>query len=94
MRKPELEKQMFSHIQKWEQTSLSQKDYCKEQGIKMHIFSYWLDKYRKQFSKNNDFVQINGLNTKGDIHLHFPNGVELILPDHTPVEYLKSLIKI
>ena len=94
MKKPELEKQMFCHIQKWEQTNLSQRAYCKEQGIKMHIFSYWLDKYRRKSVKNNEFIEINGLSANSGIQLHYPNGVELILPAHISVEYLKRLIQI
>ena len=37
-----------SHIAQWQASSLSQAEYCKEHGIKPHIFSY----YKKKFSSD------------------------------------------
>ena len=39
---------MQGHIAKWQASNLTQSAYCKEYGIKPHIFSY----YKKKFSSD------------------------------------------
>ena len=41
------------HIENWKASGVSQANYCKQQGIKPHIFSY----YKKKFSSIPDTVK-------------------------------------
>lgn len=92
MKKPELEKQMYDHIDHWKQSGLSQKAYCSQHGLVHHQFVYWVSKRRKSQLPSSDFVTLSMPEVKGDIQLRLPNGVEINLPASTPVAYLKALI--
>jgi hypothetical protein len=45
---PRSSTQMFPLILEWEQSNLSQKEFCISRGIKSHIFWYWLRRYRER----------------------------------------------
>ncbi len=42
----EAQQQMFSMIASWQQSGLTQKDYCEQHSIRYHVFHYWYKKYR------------------------------------------------
>lgn len=92
MIKPELEKQMYDHIDHWKQSGLSQKHYCEQNGLVLHQFVYWVGKRRKAQENHTDFITLSMPQQQGDIQLRLPNGVEITLPPNTPVSYLKALI--
>ena len=55
---------MFSLIESWQQSGLSQKAFCEQQPIAVHQFCYW----HKIFRSQND-LSIAGV-SKGFIELH------------------------
>lgn len=55
---------MFSLIENWRQSGLSQKAFCKQQQILSHVFYYWYKCYRTQ----NDVSPAHP--AKGFIELH------------------------
>jgi len=102
----ETQQQMFSMIASWQQSDLTQKDYCEQHSIRYHVFHYWYKKYRDTQSvpaKEHSFIPLQvppGVTAAaGNVT---PGGVyaEIILPDgrrllfHQPVsaDYLKALI--
>ena len=90
---------MFTVIDLWKQSGLSQKAYCEQNNIRYYIFHYWYKRYRNEQDavKDATFVPLN-VNTPT-----FPvtnSAIEMLLPDgkrilfHQPVgpDYLKALI--
>jgi hypothetical protein len=98
------------HIAQWQSSSLSQAEYCKEHGIKPHIFSY----YKKKFSSDsavathssqlvpvklvaNDASLDSNFSVSsgsGMIRLTHANGFSLEINPHTDVASLKPLLEI
>ncbi|MDR2221106.1 MAG: hypothetical protein LBE34_00025 [Flavobacteriaceae bacterium] len=42
---------MYSHVEDWKASGLTQSRYCESVGIKLPTFSYWVVKY-KQSQRN------------------------------------------
>lgn len=91
-----VQQKMFSLIDQWLQSQITQKLFCEQHDIRYHVFHYWYGRYRKL---NQDpeisprFIKL-AVSSPGTAH------AELILPDgkrllfHQPVtsDYLKMLI--
>ena len=89
------QQELFGHIEGWQQSGLTQKDYCSGHQISSWVFQYWLRKYRKLQTQPTGFIPIRIESPMaGDIHIHYPNGVEVHLPSDTGVDILESLIRI
>ena|SRR5450432_4098357 len=95
---PEVRQQMFKLIEQWQQSDLTQKEYCEQQSIKYHVFHYWYKRYREQQAgnKNNNssFVklQIAKPIAAGAVEIHFPAGIRLFFHEPVSSNYLKALI--
>lgn len=88
---------MYLHVEDWQASGLTQLSYCKEQGLKVPTFSYWVQKYYKQSRQDNtsSFVCISkqALVANQEYELVYPNGVKLRL--HTDnLSELHSLINL
>jgi hypothetical protein len=54
--------QMFASIASWQDSSLSQKEWCRQQDIAYHIFHYWYRIYREEHpepDKESSFVHLS-----------------------------------
>jgi hypothetical protein len=101
---------MQSHIAQWQASDLTQAAYCKEHGIKSHIFSY----YKKKFSSDsavakhssqlvpvklvaNDASLGSNLSSPsgpGVLRLTHANGFSLEINPHTDMASLKPLLEL
>jgi len=88
MTKQEKKSMMFSLVDQWRQSGMSQSAFARLQNITLFKLRYWIHKQTEQGSA---FVQLNGFFHQG-ISIRYPNGVELSLPMQTPAIVLKSLI--
>jgi hypothetical protein len=101
----ETQQQMFSMIESWQQSSLTQKAWCEQHSIPYHVFHYWYKKYKDiQLSENKKtgFIALQVKPPSSAAPIIAPAGVhtEIALPDgrrllfHQPVsaDYLKALI--
>jgi transposase-like protein len=90
------EEQMFSLIEKCNESGLSNKQFCEEYDLPQHLFYYWQNKHRSKNSEGEAGfvpVNLNGRNkVSGSIEIHYPNGVRLQLPEGTGMSMVKSLI--
>ncbi len=85
--------EMFPLIEWQSQSNLSQKDYCKAQGISPWVFSYWRKKYLQEQSNDSGFTELTASDsTSGWIRLQYGR-VRLELSDSVPVVYLADLIR-
>lgn len=77
--------EMFPHIQAWQDSQLSQTEYCRLQQIKPHIFWYWLRRYRDQDHvavTRSRFVPVQIEQTR-----HTDATVEIIYGDGTRIRF-------
>jgi len=87
---------MFASIASWQATELSQKEWCRQQGITYHIFHYWYRKYRDEHPESTDsnsFVRL-AIKSQADASCEviLPDGTKIIFREAVPVHYLKSLL--
>lgn len=92
--------EMFPLIQEWEGSGLSQKAFCNHQGIKPHVFWYWLRRYREQQGALVDqerpgFVSVEMDQVPAESVLAeviYPDGTRLILKEGVSLSFLQSLL--
>lgn len=84
---------MLSLVEQWQQSGQSQVEFASNNNIKLFTLRYWINKSRQTSNGEGSFIQLTG--TLGtDICLRYPNGVELLLPVHTPINLIKGLVHI
>ncbi len=93
MNKEEKHRQMFSMVEQWQQSGMSQVVFARANNIKLFTLRYWIIKLRQQQNDSSGFVQLNETAASGII-LRYPNGVELLLPVHAPMSLIKGLINL
>jgi hypothetical protein len=105
MQKGNDKQEMFLMIEGWKRSGLSQMEYCKEQGIRYHVFHYWYKVYRdeQQATVNppSSFVQLQ-VETEFDttppitatnVELVLPNGKRLLFHGSVEASFLCSLLQ-
>jgi transposase-like protein len=92
--------QMFPLIRRWESSGLSQKDFCARQGIKSHVFWYWLRRYRERYQgpkkavKGFIPVEVEEQASEQAVlaEIVYENGTRLILKERVGVKFLQGLL--
>ena len=93
-----LSEEMHYHIQAWQDSKTTQKQYCIENNLAYHKFIYWLQKLREaQNPGGGIFIPVKTrLATRvlvPEVELTYPNGVRLRLsPDS--FEHISRLIRL
>ena len=101
---------MQGHIAQWQASDLTQAAYCKEYGIKPHIFSYYKKKFRSDSAVAKHSSQLvpvklvanyespgSNLSVSSGsavIRLTHANGFSLEINPHTDVASLKPLLEV
>jgi len=83
---------MFTLVEQWQESGLSQKAFSALNGIKISQFNYWVRKHERINNKC-DFIQLLGSPPAKEIVLKYPSGVNLILPHDFAIEAIKSLVQ-
>src|SRR3954464_11570902 len=93
--------QMYTHIEQWKGSGISQKVYCEQQAVKYHVFHYWYKLYRDERLADQEskpltpFIPLT-LNTSpvaaAFVELHLSGGHRLVFHQVISVDYLKALI--
>jgi guanylate kinase len=85
--------QMFSVVERWKSSGLSQKAFCESEELASSVFAYWHKKYKEQFQESaSGFVEIDSHGTD-KVEICYPSGVILRLPE-VSVSTIKSLLGI
>ena len=90
-----IQQQMFDHIDKWQQSGLSQKAFCGQSDLSYHIFHYWYKRYRMRENKPaSSFIKLGGCcpSVASHTELILPDGRRLLFHQSVSIEYLKALI--
>jgi hypothetical protein len=82
---------MHTLVRQWKDSGLSQAKFAAQHNLTLVKFRYWIKKLKEPSDIEPVFVQIKGFSAQS-ISLHYPNGIELVLPIQTPVHILNSLI--
>lgn len=84
---------MLSLVKQWQQSELNQKEFASSNNINIHTLKYWISKSRQKDNAGSPFIQLTDP-VGSPVCLRYPNGVELLLPVHTPVSLIKGLIQL
>lgn len=84
---------MYDLVEQWKMSGKTQAVFAHEQQIGLHTLKYWLQKFRSKHDGQESFIRLDQV-ASADIRVRYPNGVELIVPAHTPVATLGSLVKL
>jgi hypothetical protein len=88
--------QMFTSIASWQQSDLSQKEWCRQQDIAYHIFHYWYKAFRNEHPQpgnDNSFVRLSVKpEANASCEVVFNDGTKILFREPVTVHYLKSLL--
>ncbi|MGZ5575412.1 MAG: IS66 family insertion sequence element accessory protein TnpA [Methylobacter sp.] len=95
---------MQVHITQWQVSSLSQAEYCKEHGIKPHIFNYYKKKFSPSVKQSSQLVPVRLLadealletrsSARNVLRLTHANGFSLEINPHTDMAFLRPLLEL
>ena len=91
----ELRKFWKTHLDKWEESGLPQKEYCRQHNLIYHRFVYWKARFK---SKNLPvkFVQVASSISFNPgpsfLKLNLPRGYQIEIPDNFSEDTLKRLL--
>jgi len=108
MKKKYTKAAMSQIIEYWQESKLSQKEYCKQENIVYHTFKYWYRKYKvekglvkantiKETNKEFIPVEISSWSKQAfynpdQIEVLFPNGVHMSCSVNMDIQKLKVLL--
>jgi len=86
--------QFLAMINRWQQSSLSQKAFCTENKIAYHVFHYWYGVYKSEQKPSGTFLPVNITPiTQEQIILKGHSGIELQVPiTDRSVRFIKQLL--
>jgi hypothetical protein len=83
-----------AHMDKWEESGLPQKEYCRQHNLIYHRFVYWKARF-KSINLPVKFVQVASqpINPGPSfLKLHLPRGCQVEIPDNFSENTLKRLL--
>jgi hypothetical protein len=93
--------EMYPVIETYLDSGLTQRVFCRQQGLSMQVFAYWLAKYRREQkferapSEGDAFIELAapaGGNERAVAELVYPSGVRLRLFESVGVETIERLV--
>jgi len=93
-----LSEEMHHHIELWQQSKTTQKQYCIENNLAYHKFIYWLHKAREsQNQADGIFIPVKTRPSSrtfiNDVEITYPNGVRLRLSPEN-FKHISHLIRL
>ncbi len=103
--KHKTEEEMFSLIKSSIESGTNRELFFKQQGINVHTYYYWYNKYKKSIVKPEDnFIPVvipepvkpiaQPAPKKTEIEICYPNGVRIKLSQELDLSVLRSLIRL
>ena len=89
--------EMFDYIKGWENSSLSQLDFCKKNHINIGTFGYWRTQYLRKDSLDNTVKVFKPIKLLPKIETNYkityPNGVCISMSSGIDINELAKLIR-
>lgn len=99
MQDQEVREQMFNLVKGWQQSVLSQKLFCEQNGIRYHVFHYWYKRFRDGHSVNKEAtfipLQIKSLqpgSACAGIELLLTDGRRILFNQPVTADFIKAII--
>ena len=72
----ERDEEMRTHLQAWQSSGLTQKQYCQQHNLKTHMFSYYKAKFLRQSDDSESLIPVQVVQDKtvSGLILNLPNG--------------------
>ena len=85
---------MEKHITGWEQSGISQAEYCRQNEIPLSTFGNWKSKVSKKSQKETPFVEVRGdfQDQNEYFELLLDDGLTLRIRETIPVSQLRNII--
>ena len=77
--------QMYPIVEDYIEGRKSKEELCELNGFSIHVFQYWLKKYREDKTEavdNFSALEISKSQDSGMINIHLPNGTRIEIPMH------------
>lgn len=94
MNRPTSPAQMQAHVQAWQQSGLTQKEYCRQHQLASHLLAYWIRRVRqKNAPAAKGFVAVS-LSTSATpvMELLTSSGARLLFYSRPEAAYLQELL--
>lgn len=75
----EKRKEMFGLVSQWQESGMSQIQFCRTHDLKIHCFRYWVRKKREEESLS-EFRLIEPERNHSGVSVIYPNGVKIEVP--------------
>ncbi|MFD1769824.1 IS66 family insertion sequence element accessory protein TnpB [Sphingobacterium suaedae] len=75
---------MFAMIADWQQSGMSKKRYCEENGINEATFYYWFSRSKENDTSNGSFIAIDKAGRNSAVEVIYPNGVRIKVETYPP----------
>ena len=69
-------KRMFEFVSQWQDSGMSQAQFCRDHELKLHCFRYWVRKKREEESCSG-FRLIAPERTPLSVSIIYPNGIKI-----------------
>ena len=88
---------MFALVEEWQQSGLTQVVFCENKKISPNTFTNWHNKYKQQPNALvKAFIPVtiarNEQTSCGEIEIHYPNGVRVVLPNNSDLSMVRTFI--
>ena len=90
MRSPDKATYWQQHLKDWQQSGLSQRDYCQQHELTYASFGYWRKRLRTKESTTAKLVPIS-VSRPALITVYLPSGVRIEVPLHSLADLLPLL---
>ena len=91
----QIQEEKFRLIEEWQQSSLTQKEFCKKVNIGYHIFHYWYKKYKSVYTQQEGpgfiSLEVKESANKPSAEIFLSNGTRLVLKS-VDSAFIRSLI--
>ena len=95
-------REMFTLIMQYQEGNNNAREFCHQHNLPEHVFYYWLRKYKEAHRPSekgflpveiSSPVSSQANDSRGDIQIHYPNGVLVTLDRSVSISRIKALIK-
>lgn len=99
MQNQDVQQQMFNLISGWQQSGMSQKLFCEQNGIRYHVFHYWYKRFPSSQAVNKEVafipLQIKSLQpaiANAGIELLLADGRRILFNEPVSADFIKAII--
>ena len=94
----QIEEEMRYHVQAWQQSAVSQKEYCRENNLSYHTFIYWIQKFRRNhIPVEQSFIAVQpnqqATSLPQELEIAYPNGVRVRIPTND-IQLIGQLLRL